>query len=183
MSTPTKPQVAEIVDAPPELIAKAGSIIAELEKEAQSASGTLQQLLRSMANLLTLTKGNNFDVQMYNDVKNVFQRHMKEMAGKPAPIPPVVITAVEWLQNYIVARGAPMPAPAPEASAPAPARAATAGAGPKDSFEKSNKRVASLTGEAPPPPASAPFNPKTEEQQLESFKAWMKNPSLGKLKG
>ncbi|HZI14680.1 MAG TPA: hypothetical protein VE153_30210 [Myxococcus sp.] len=186
MSTPTKPQAAEIVDAPPELIAKAGSIIAELEREAKTATGTLQQVLRSMANLLTSTKNNNFDVQLYNDVKNVFQKYMKEMSAKPAPMPPVVMTSLEWLQTYIGSRGAPAPAaaaPAAAASAPA-ARPAAAGAGAKDGFEKSAKRAVSLSGEAPPPPAAgAPLNPKTEEQQLESFKAWMKNPALGKLKG
>ncbi|QSQ18668.1 hypothetical protein JY651_25220 [Pyxidicoccus parkwayensis] len=175
-------------DAPAELVAKRDRIIPELEKQAKTATGTLQQVMRKMAALISNTKpGAALDGRLYQDVKDAFSRHLSEAEKNPAlaAMPPVLVESVEWMQAYLNARGfSPESASAPAAAAPAKAPAAgkAAAAGPKDAFESGGKKHASLTGEAPPPPA-APLDAKKEQKELESFKAWMKNPSLGKLKG
>ncbi|RYZ15990.1 MAG: hypothetical protein EOO70_05555, partial [Myxococcaceae bacterium] len=56
-------------------------------------------------------------------------------------------------------------------------------AGAQDGFESSNANRAAALGDVPPPPGAVKPDVKGEQQQLDSFKAWMKNPSLGKLKG
>ncbi|MFP2901530.1 hypothetical protein ACLEQD_35145, partial [Corallococcus sp. 4LFB] len=58
----------------------------------------------------------------------------------------------------------------------------------KDAFESSSaaKKRAVLTGDVPPPPSVAAAKPPDAQEvqkDMESFKAWMKNPALGKLKG
>lgn len=177
-------------EAPPELTAKREKIIPELEKQAAAATGTLQQVMRKMAALLANTKpGASLSFQLYQDVKDAFTRHLTEAGKNPAlaNMPPVLVESVEWMQAYLNARGfsadaAPAAAAAPAASkAAAPAKAPPA-AGAKDGFESGPKKHAALTGDVPPPPAAQP-DVKAEQKELESFKAWMKNPSLGKLKG
>lgn len=177
-------------EAPPELVAKRERLVTELENQAKSATGTLQQVMRKMSALLGNTKpGASLSFQLYQDVKDAFTRHLNEATKTPAlaSMPPVLVESVEWMQAYLNARGfatdeAAAAAPAPTA---APAAAPKAPAGPgggKDAFETSSKKLPSLTGDAPPPPSAQP-DVKAEQKDLESFKAWMKNPSLGKLKG
>ncbi len=180
-------------EAPGELTAKRERIIPELENQAKTATGTLQQVMRKMAALLANTKpGASLSFQLYQDVKDAFTRHLNEAGKNPAlaNMPPILVESVEWMQAYLNARGfstdnAPAPA-ATAASAPAPAPAAgskaPATAGAKDAFESGGKKHAAITGDVPPPPAAQP-DVKAEQKELESFKAWMKNPSLGKLKG
>ncbi|WAM28900.1 hypothetical protein [Myxococcus sp. NMCA1] len=177
-------------EAPPELVAKRERLVTELENQAKSATGTLQQVMRKMSSLLGNTKpGASLSFQLYQDVKDAFTRHLNEATKTPAlaTMPPVLVESVEWMQAYLNARGFSTDeaaASAPAATA-APAAAPKAPAGPggaKDAFETSSKKHASLTGDVPPPPA-APPDVKAEQKDLESFKAWMKNPSLGKLKG
>ena len=182
-------------DAPPELVAKRERLVTELENQAKSASGTLQQVMRKMSALLANTKpGASLSFQLYQDVKDAFSRHLSEAGKNPAlaNMPPVLVESVEWMQAYLNARGfatdqaAAAPAATATATAPAAAKApgAPAAGGAKDAFESGGKKRASLTGDVPPPPAVAnPPDVKAEQKELESFKAWMKNPSLGKLKG
>ncbi|NVJ03166.1 hypothetical protein HV824_34355 [Myxococcus sp. AM009] len=179
-------------EAPPELVAKRERLVTELENQAKSATGTLQQVMRKMSALLGNTKpGASLSFQLYQDVKDAFTRHLNEATKTPAlaNMPPVLVESVEWMQAYLNARGFATEEAAAAAAAPAataaPAAAPKAPAGPggaKDAFETSSKKHASLTGDVPPPPA-APPDVKAEQKDLESFKAWMKNPSLGKLKG
>ncbi|WP_426750670.1 hypothetical protein [Myxococcus sp. Y35] len=175
-------------EAPPEILAKREGIITELENQAKSATGTLQQVMRKMAGLLANTRpGSSLNFQLYQDVKDAFSRHLNEASKTPAlaTMPPVVTEAVEWMQAYLAARGfatEDAPAAAAPVAAPAPAPAAGAPKGAKDAFETSSKKHGALTGDVPPPPSVQP-DVKAEQKELESFKAWMKNPSLGKLKG
>lgn len=172
-------------EAPAELIAKREPLAAELEKAAKATSGTLQQVLRKMQVLLSQTKpGSSLDGQLYQDVKDAFTRYAKDTAAGPAPAS--LMQAVDWLQAYLSARGfAASAEPAASTGAPASAapRAAVKGGDAFDSGD-SSARARTLTGEVPlSPEAAKSLDPKSEQQQMESFKAWMKNPSLGKLKG
>lgn len=178
-------------EAPPELTAKRERLVTELENQAKSATGTLQQVMRKMAALLANTKpGASLSFQLYQDVKDAFSRHLNEATKTPAlaNMPPIVVESVEWMQAYLAARGFAVDQAAPAAPAAQPAaKAAPAGkaptAGVKDAFESGGKKMPSLGGDAAPPAAAAPPDVKAEQKELESFKAWMKNPSLGKLKG
>lgn len=177
-------------EAPAELVAKRERLVTELENQAKSATGTLQQVMRKMSALLANTKpGASLSFQLYQDVKDAFNRHLNEATKTPAlaNMPPILVEAVEWMQAYLNARGfstdeAAASAPAATA-APAPTAKAPAGpGGTKDAFETSSKKLPSLTGDVQAPPSAQP-DVKAEQKDLESFKAWMKNPSLGKLKG
>ncbi len=176
-------------EAPPELTAKREGLIAELENQAKSATGTLQQVMRKMSALLSNTKpGASLSFQLYQDVKDAFSRHLSEASKTPAlaNMPAVLVESIEWMQAYLNARGfSSEEAAATPAATAAPASAPKApgtSAGGTDAFETGSKKHASLTGDVPPPPSAQP-DVKAEQKELESFKAWMKNPSLGKLKG
>ncbi|PTL80499.1 hypothetical protein [Vitiosangium sp. GDMCC 1.1324] len=171
-------------EAPAELLAKRDKLVADLEAAAKSATGTQQQVMRKMATLLGSTKqGAPFDPQLFQDVKDAFQRYAQDPEASAKPQPAILMQSVEWMQNYLSSRGfavqgAPASAPAATA-APAPAR------GGKDSFESgASQKARAITGDVPPPPAGQPAPPADKQQQdLESFKTWMKNPGLGKVKG
>jgi hypothetical protein len=188
MSTPSKPFVpVEINDAPPDLLAKAGPLLAELDKATKAATGTLQQVLRIMTMLVTDTKAGSLNQQTYQDLKNAINRYMKDVTENPslaANRPAVLADAVDWVQAYVAARGVTPEKPAAAAPAPTAAPAARgAGVTAKDGFESGPKaRMPSLGGDPAPAPAAAQPGEKSEKD-LESFKAWMKNPALGKLKG
>ncbi|QSQ16757.1 hypothetical protein [Myxococcus landrumensis] len=200
MST-QKPKVGPMPPEPAELVAKREKLLIELEAQSKTAQGTYLQVVRTMKMLVSSTvPGTPFDERLYGDVSSALQRFM---ADPIFPVPPMLGLVVSYLserlntygmtiQNAVkemnpeahaklaftppgaVAPAAPPPAPA------APARPAGPG-GAKDGFESgSSKRSLSLGPDEAP---AAPADPKKEAQQLESFKAWMKNPSLGKLKG
>jgi hypothetical protein len=184
----------------PELVAKRDKLLAALEKQAKTATGTAQPVLRKMHELLANTKvGSPLNVNLYNEVKDAFVRFTKDPVLPP---PTIIMEVVEFLQERLVAVGfsgqmewpegaPPVPAGfvgallegAPAASAAPAAPAARSGAGVKDGFEgSSSQRKMTLNPETAPAPA-APADAKSEQQQLESFKTWMKNPALGKVKG
>jgi hypothetical protein len=174
-------------EAPPEMLEKRDKIAGELEKLAKTSTGTLQQVLRKTAALMNNTKqGAQIDVQLYNDVKEAFLRYAKDTSAGATP--PVLMDALEWMSSYLETRGFG-PAEQPAAAAPAAAAAPSAAPrakGPQDGFEsgKPAARPMSLGNpDAPPPPSAKPLDPKAEQKELESFKNWMKNPGLGKLKG
>ena len=190
---------------PKELVEKREKLLVELERQEKSAQGTFLQVVRTMKMLVSSTDpGAPFDQRLYGDVSGALQRFMKDPI---LPVPPVLGMVVEYLslrlntygvtiQNAVkemnpelhaklaftppseVTPAAPA-APAALAAPAAPA-AASSGKGPKDGFETAAKRPLSLDPDAAP---AGPADPKKEQQKLESFKAWMKNPSLGKLKG
>ena len=184
---------------PPELVAKREKLLAALESQAKTATGTAQPVLRKMYELLANTKvGAPLNVNLYNEVKDAFVRFTKDPVLPP---PAIIMEVVEFLQERLVAVGftgqmqwpegaPPIPAGfvgallegAPAVSTPA-APAPRNAAGVKDGFEGSSaQRKMTLNPETAPAPA-APSEAKSEQQQLESFKTWMKNPALGKVKG
>lgn len=186
---------------PPELVAKREKLLAALEKQAKTATGTAQPVLRKMYELLTNTKvGSPLNVNLYNEVKDAFVRFTKDPVLPP---PTIIMEVVEFLQERLVAVGftgqmewpegaPPVPAGfvgallegAPAAAAPAAKAQRPGAAGVKDGFEGSGaqRKGMTLNPETAPAPA-APADAKSEQQQLESFKTWMKNPALGKVKG
>jgi len=207
MSNPKNPAAPAFPPEPPALAVERERLLPELEKQAKAATGATQQVLRKLHELIAHTKpGAPFDFQIYSDVKGAFERFMKDPVLPP---PPVIMQCVEFMQERLVAfgftgkmelpPGAPPPPPelvgsisggtsAPAVSAPAAAapRAAPAVRGAKDGFEGSTAKTQSrptLNPETAAPPPGAPTENKPEQQQLESFKTWMKNPHVGKVKG
>ncbi|MCP3060550.1 hypothetical protein LXT21_17345 [Myxococcus sp. K38C18041901] len=194
-------QKAKMGALPPEpaaLVEKREKLLAELEKQSKTAEGSFLQVVRTMKMLVSsTTPGAPFDERLYGDVSSALERFM---ANPILPVPPTLGMVVSYLSERLSTYGMSIqnavkeanpefaekyafaPPGAQPAAAPAPAAARPAGpAGAKDGFESgSGRRGLSLDPNAAPP---APADPKKEQQQLESFKAWMKNPSLGKLKG
>jgi hypothetical protein len=164
---------------PPELVAKRDRLLATLEKEAKTATGTAQPVLRKMYDLLANTKvGAPFSMNLYVDVKNAFVRFMKDPVLPP---PPIIMECVEFMQERLVAVGfsgqmdwpdgaPPLPpaytnvnladgVPAAAKSA-APAAAPKRPRGPQDGFESGPaRRVPIKNPHAVPPPAAAPAAP------------------------
>lgn len=185
---------------PPELVAKREKLLAALEKQAKTATGSAQPVLRKMHELVTNTKvGTPLNVSLYNEVKDAFVRFMKDPVLPP---PTIIMEVVEFMQERLAAVGftgqmewpegaPPVPAGfvgallagAPSASAPvSPVQRPAAGV--KDGFEGSAaQRKMTLNPETAAAPAAPAADAKSEQQQLESFKTWMKNPALGKVKG
>ena len=175
-----------VTEAPADLLAKADPISAELDKAAKTATGTLQQVLRVVSLVVRDTKSGALTQQTHNSMTEAMGRLMAEAKADSsivAKIPPVLGEAVEWLQTYLSARGVPEggyggQAPAPKATAPAARPVAKAGGKAQDGFESSGARPMAL----PTDDGQQPVAPKPGPQ-LESFKAGMKNPSAGQLKG
>lgn len=201
----TKDQKASpiaVPQEPPELIARRGKILAELEKQSKNAQGNLKAcMLKAMQVLKSMEPSMPLDEQLYSDMTEAFMRLTKDPA--PPPPPEIFITLVEYMQERISVlspqfaavaaeheiKVSPVAVPAAAAaSAAAPATpaapAAPAAKGSKDGFESSApaKKKMSLGGDDAPPPPGASSDTKKKEE-LESFKAWMKNPGLGKTKG
>jgi hypothetical protein len=204
MSNEKKPQVA-FPPEPPELVAERDRLLPELEKQAKTASGTAQQVLRKLHELIVHTKpGAPFDIQIYAEVKAAFERFVKDPVLPP---PAIIMQCVEFMQRRLVAfgftgkmelpPGAPPPppglidnslaSPAPSTATPAAGTPAARGGGRTDGFEGSSKSKSqaglTLNPETAAPPPGAADEAKPEQQQLESFKTWMKNPHIGKVKG
>ncbi len=175
-------------DAPPELLAKADPIIAELDKASKTATGTLQQVLRVVASVMRDTKQGSLTQELHKSMTDQMTRLMTEAKTDSSivtKIPPALGDGVDWLQSYLRARGVPeggyFSEGKPAAKAPAaaaPVHRPVAG-GAKDGFESKAARPMALPTDDAPNPAAV----QKPGQQLESFKAWMKNPSAGKLKG
>jgi hypothetical protein len=203
MANPKNPAGPAFPPEPPELAAQRDRLLPELERQAKTATGATQAVLRKLHELILHTRpGAPFDFQIYSDVKGAFERFMKDPVLPP---PAVIMQCVEFMQERLVAfgftgrmelpPGAPPPPPgmvgaiASSAAVPATPSAPsappppTSPRGAKDGFEGSSapQRTMTLNPELAKPPPSA--EPKAEQQQLESFKTWMKNPHVGKVKG
>lgn len=194
MAPPTpKKEVPQLPPEPPELTAKREKLLVDLDEQSKSATGVFQQVLRNMRKLVASSAPTApLDQQLYTDVKDALTRFMKEPILPP---PPILGQVVEYLQYRIntygmtiqkmalemnpeIAGKMAIQPPGAAASAPAAPAARANPKGPSDGFESSSKGKMNLNPEF----AGTP-DPKAEQQQLESFKAWMKNPALGKLKG
>ncbi|ADO70845.1 hypothetical protein [Stigmatella aurantiaca] len=196
MSNAKNPAAPAFPPEPPELAAERDRLLPELEKQAKAATGTLQSVLRKLHELMAHTRpGAPFDIQIYGDVKAAFERFMKDPVLPP---PPVIMQCVEFMQKRLVAFGftgqmqlPPGAPPVPPglvetqvsapAAAPAPIAPPPAAGGIKDGFEGSAKRSLQINPEAVVPRPAG--EEKSEQQKLESFKTWMKNPNVGNVKG
>jgi hypothetical protein len=194
----TKKERRPLPPEPPELIEKRGKLLAELEVQSKTATGTFLQVCRTMTKLVASTDpGSPFDERLYGDVSGALQRFMKDPI---LPLPPVLGMVVDYLSQRLNTYGMTIQTAVKEmnpemhakmaftppsgAAVPSAAPAARPSPGakkPSDGFEgSSTQRPMSLNPEIDAPVAA---DPKKEQQNLDSFKAWMKNPSLGKLKG
>lgn len=157
--------------------------------------------------------GAPFDLQIYQDVKDAFMRFMKDPVLPPPAIimqcveymqkrlvafgftgqmqVPEGVKIPEKMMGPSLLEGVQVPGvagvAAPAAAAPAAPMGQPAGKKGQDGFEgggaRPNKMTLNPETAAPPPGAPTTQEPKSEQQQLESFKTWMKNPSIGKVKG
>ncbi|NNB89288.1 hypothetical protein HJC10_29020 [Corallococcus exiguus] len=199
MSTPPKTQLP-LPPEPPELKEKRDKLLAELDVQGKTAQGTFLQVVRNMRKLVAASApGTPLDEGMYKDVTDSLNRFMKD----PILPPPAILGhVVEYLQYRISTYGMTIqsavmemnpelgakfavtpPVAAPAAPA-APARGAAGGHKTSDGFENSSRPKIALTREDSLPGTAKPADTRAEsQQQLDSFKAWMKNPALGKLKG
>ncbi|MFL5350578.1 MAG: hypothetical protein ACJ8AT_37885 [Hyalangium sp.] len=197
----SKAQPIPVPKEPPEMIARRGKILAELEKQSKTATGNIKAcMLKSVQVLKAMEPSAPLDEHLYRDFTEAFMRLTKDPAALPPP--EIFLLTIEYMQERIAAlspqftsssaeHGIKAPAitaaAAPAAAAPAAAPAAPqapAGKAAKDGFESGGqpKKKMSLGGDDAPPPASSSSESKKQEE-LESFKTWMKNPGLGKMKG
>jgi hypothetical protein len=206
MSNPKNPAAPAFPPEPPELAAERERLLPELEKQAKSATGTAQAVLRKLHELMVHTKpGAPFDYQIYADVKQAFERFMKDPVLPP---PMIIMTCVEFMQKRLVSfgftgkmelpPGAPPPPPGVVGSiyptsagtpvAGTPAATASAPRAAADGFEGAAKSKPqgglALNPETVTHPGSSEKpDVKGEKEQLESFKTWMRNPHVGKVRG
>jgi hypothetical protein len=201
-----KPSIA-VPREPPEMIARRGTILADFEKQSKTATGNIRAcMLKSIQLLKSMEPSMPLNEQMYKDFTDAFMR----LASDPAALPPpeIFLSLVEYMQERIAIlapkfaevaaehdikvnpikppEAAAAPAATPAAAAPPPAPAAKGGKSAKDGFESSApaKKKMNLGGDdAPAPPSASSEAEKKKKEELESFKTWMKNPGLGKMKG
>ncbi|MBE4751103.1 hypothetical protein G4177_23285 [Corallococcus sp. ZKHCc1 1396] len=193
MTTPTSKEPRPLPPEPPELTAKREKLLVELDTQSKAATGTFQQVLRNMRKLVASSAPTApLDETLYADVKDALTRFMKDPILPP---PPILGQVVEYLQYRISTYGMTIQKavmemnpeigaklaitpPGPAAPAAPPVASRPSAKATSDGFESSSKGKMDLN-----PERNATPDPKAEQAQLESFKAWMKNPALGKLKG
>ena len=193
--TNTKGQPVPVPREPPEMIERRGKLLAELDNQQKSATGTIKAvMLKLMQVFKAMEPGSPLDEQLYQDFKDAFIRLSKDPAA--IPVNPLFFECVEYMQSRITVLTPQFQAVATQynvtigqqsaAAAPAPDAAAAAPAAPKrasDGFESGApvRKPMNLGAEPVLPPGGTEKQDKQEE--LESFKNWMKNPGLGKMKG
>jgi hypothetical protein len=163
---------------PAELLTKRDQLLVDLEKAAKAAThSTLQQVLQKMLVLVLATKhGTPLNGEACREIQEAFLKFADDPTT--SRLPQALTDALAWLERYIVASVALLPKGAQAQlmeSAPEPVKRG------KDSFESSAKPRRTLSEELPATVGAA--DPVKPQPQGESFKAWMKNPGLGKLKG
>jgi hypothetical protein len=154
-------------EAPAELHSKRETLMTQLEADAKTSSGTVQQSLRVMVQLLNSCRpGGTMEPELDASIRRVFQQLEKEGITE---WPPSLLGSVQWMQDYLTARGLPRSESGAEVGNTVP------GAGSKDVFERAQAKM-SLTGEQAPPAADS--TPKEG-----GVKNWQLNPGLGKVRG
>jgi hypothetical protein len=193
----TKGQSIPVPKETPDMIARRGKLLGELDNQQKTATGAVKAcMLKIMQVFKAMEPGTPLDEQLYQDFKDAFVRLSKDPAA--IPVNPLFFECVEYMQTRIALLSPQFQTVAaqhnvtvgqqPAAAAPAPAAPAAPAtpAAPKrasDGFESSApaRKPMSLGDDAKVPPSAAEKQDKQEE--LESFKNWMKNPGLGKMKG
>lgn len=199
--TSTKGQPVPVPKEPAELIARREKLLVKLDEQQKSATGNIKACMLKLIQVFNaMAPGSPLDEQLYQDFKEAFVRLSKDPAAIPPP--PLFMECVEYMQARIAALAPQFQAvatqhnistnlPAAEAPAAAPAAPAAPQAGApkaaaKDGFESggASRKPMSLGGDdVPPPPQAQGAEKKDKQEELESFKNWMKNPGLGKMKG
>lgn len=185
MSNPKNPSPSALPTEPPELVAERERLLAELEKQAKTATGAAQAVLRKLHEVVTHTKpGVPTDFQLYTDAKLAFERFMKEPVFPP---PAVIMQTVEFMQKRAIAlgwtgqmqlpKGAPPPPPGLVGSISGASSATAASGKPaprggaRDGFEGGSGAQGSV---ALNPAGGTP---------VESSQAPLKNPGSGNVRG
>lgn len=174
---------------PPELLSKRDELITALEKTAKTAvHPSLQQVLQKMLLLMRSTKPGSpaLNPDAFRQIQEAFLLFAEDPAAPRSP--EILLESMEWMDRFIRATVALLPkgvqAEMMSDVPPMGTKGAFGARRGKDSFESvaPAARARSLTEEGIPqvvPPAP----PDKPRPQVEPFKAWMKNPGLGKLKG
>lgn len=107
---------------PPALAAEREKLMAELQKQAKTATGPTQTVLKKLYEVLAQTRpGAPANPQVFTEAKAAFEQFSKAPVASP---PPVIMQTLEFMQK----RSAVMtPAPAPAAKSAPPPAASPAG--------------------------------------------------------
>jgi hypothetical protein len=149
---------------PPALAAERDKLMAELQKQAKTATGPTQTVLKKLYEVLAQTKpGATANPQVFTEAKAAFAELSKAKVDSP---PPVIMQTLEFMQKRSAAM-APPPAPAaPAKSAPPPAaKSAPPAPAPAQAAPKvggAAAQAASSFGSAPPRGAPSPRRPTTD---------------------
>ncbi len=165
---------------PPALAAERDKLMAELQKQAKTATGPTQTVLKKLYEVLAQTKpGATANPQVFTEAKAAFAELSKVPAASP---PPVIMQTLEFMQKRSAAMAPPPAAPAksapPPAAKSAPPPAAPAQAAPKVGGAAA---AASSFGSAPPRGAPSPRRPTTDgfEMPRTASSTALKPPSVG----
>jgi hypothetical protein len=132
---------------PPALAAEREKLMAELQKQAKTATGPTQTVLKKLYEVLAQTRpGAPANPQVFTEAKAAFEQFSKAPVASP---PPVIMQTLEFMQKRSAAMP-PAPAPAPK-SAPPPSASP---AGPRAPIPGGTFSGAS-SGGPPPRPSSA----------------------------
>lgn len=103
---------------PPELAAERERLMAELLKQAKTATGPTQTVLRKLHEVLSqLRPGAPANPQVYTEAKVAFEQFGKAAVGAP---PPVLMQTIEFMQKRATALAAAGPAQPPKSAPPPP---------------------------------------------------------------
>ncbi len=184
MSSPKSPSGFVLPPEPPELAAERARLIPELLKQAKTATGATQTVLRKLHDVLQQTRhGAPADAQASKDAKAAIELFGKEPSLMP---PPIIGQVAQFLQQSAADIRPPTPAK-PAGSPPSPAvREPPRGVPPprrntQDGFELPVKRTQSSVDLNPA--VGVPANKGAAAPQSGSPASQMKNPGGGKLRG
>jgi hypothetical protein len=143
------------IPEPPALAAERDKLMAELQKQAKTATGPTQTVLKKLYEVLAQTKpGATANPQVFTEAKAAFAELNKAKVDSP---PPVIMQTLEFMQKRTAAMAPPPPAPAKSAPPPAAKSAPSApSAQAAPRVGGAAAAAASSFGSAPPRGAGAP---------------------------
>jgi hypothetical protein len=188
MSSPKSPSTSALPPEPPELAAERERLIPELLKQAKTATGVTQTVLRKLHDVLQQTRpGASENVQVYSEAKAAFELFGKEPNLKPPPIIAEVITFLQKRAAAMGATGQPKPASSPPAPAPAASGPPRGAPSPRrstlDGFEMPIRRTSSAVNLNPAVAAPAAANQGKPAPASGAPPQQLKPPGPGKVKG
>jgi hypothetical protein len=181
--------MANPIPEPPALAAERDKLMAELQKQAKTATGPTQTVLKKLYEVLAQTKpGATANPQVFTEAKAAFAELSKAKVDSP---PPVIMQTLEFMQKRSAAMSPPPAAPAksapPARSAPPPARSAPSlASSPPPPSSTANPRMsgaaaASSFGDPPPRGAPSPRRPTSDgfEMKRTMSSVSLKPPDVG----